>query len=458
MFRTLRVCWLFLVIVICADLHRLCADSRPLEIATFQTDATPPLGSPLCDGAVPPAKEIVDPLSARGIVLLGSGQPIVLCAVDWVGIANGGNDVWRQALATAARTSPDRVAVQTLHQHDAPGCDFEAEEILAAHGLGGTMFRVDFAQETITRAATACGAALEHPVVVTHIGFGRGKVENVASSRRPLGPDGRVKFVRWSGGNGPEVRAEPEGTIDPDVRLVSFWNGDRPLAVLSYYATHPMSYYGQGSVSADFVGLARSLREAALPGVAHIHFDGAGGDVTAGKYNGGTPHDRRTLAERLAVGMKRAWNASIKVPIGADEVSWRTTKAMLPLGSNLQSESALLRSLDNKRLAVVYRVRAAIDLAWVHRVQSGHENLLTCVKLGPAYILHTPGELSVEYQLAAQRLRPHDFVCLAAYGDYGPGYICMAAHYSQGGYEPTASRVAPAVEGVLLAAIKDLLR
>ncbi len=106
----------------------------------------------------------------------------------------------------------------------------------------------------------------------------------------------------------------------------------------------------------------------------------------------------------------------------------------------------------------MYRIRAAIDLAWVHRVQSGRESLLTCLMLGPAYILHTPGELSVEYQLAAQRLRPHDFVGLAAYGDYGPGYVCMAAHYSQGGYEPTAAGVAPAVEGVLLAAIKDLLK
>ena len=235
----------------------LSADSKPLEIATFQVDATPPLGSPLCDGAVPPAKEIIDPLSARGIVLVGSGRPIVLCAVDWVGIANGGYDDWRQALATAAGTSAERVAVHTLHQHDAPGCDFEAERILAAHGLSGSMFRVDCARETLARAAEACRRALEHPVIVTHIGFGRAKVERVASSRRPLGPDGKVKFVRWSAGNGPQVRAEPEGTVDPDVRLVSFWNGDRPLAALTYYATHPMSYYGQGSVSADFVGLAR---------------------------------------------------------------------------------------------------------------------------------------------------------------------------------------------------------
>ena len=40
-----------------------------LKIATFQVDATPPLGSPLCAGNSLPAKKIVDRLSARGIVL-----------------------------------------------------------------------------------------------------------------------------------------------------------------------------------------------------------------------------------------------------------------------------------------------------------------------------------------------------------------------------------------------------
>ncbi len=106
----------------------------------------------------------------------------------------------------------------------------------------------------------------------------------------------------------------------------------------------------------------------------------------------------------------------------------------------------------------MYRVRAAEDLAWVRREAAGHRIQLSCLKLGPAYILHMPGELSVEYQLAAQKMCPHDFVCMAAYGDYGSGYICMAAQYSQGGYEPTASRVGPNVESVLFAAMRELLQ
>jgi len=52
-------------------------------------------------------------LRARGIVLLGAGEPIVLCAVDWIGIANEGQDVFRQALAEAAGTTPQRAGCLT---------------------------------------------------------------------------------------------------------------------------------------------------------------------------------------------------------------------------------------------------------------------------------------------------------------------------------------------------------
>ncbi len=46
----------------------------------------------------------------------------------------------------------------------------------------------------------------------------------------------------------------PVGTIDPILKSVGFFQGDRPLARLYYYTTHPMSYYGDGRVSSDFAG------------------------------------------------------------------------------------------------------------------------------------------------------------------------------------------------------------
>jgi hypothetical protein len=432
---------------------------EPISICTFQCDATPPLGAPLCDAAVPPAKEIVDPLSARGLVILGSGQPIVLVAVDWVGIGNGGYDAFRAALAKAANTSADRVALHTLHQHDAPGCDFEAEQLLAANSLSGAMFHVEFARAVMARAAKSLEESLRSPQRVTHLGVGAARVDRVASNRRVLGPDGKVKYVRYSASTIPEAVAAPEGVIDPQVRVLSFWNGDRPLAVLSYYATHPQSHYGEGGVSYDFVGMARALREQALSGVPHIHFNGAAGNVAAGKYNDGSPGNRPALAGRLADGMKAAWESTARTPLDAGQVEWRSKDVQLPLRDLLENEAPLIGLLENASAKVSDRVRAARDLIWARRTKARHAIELSCLKLGSAYVVHMPGELFVEYQLAAANMRPGDTVCMAAYGDYGPGYIGTEIAYSQGGYETSyVSRVAPGVEHVLMEGLQALLK
>src|SRR3954465_9019548 len=151
--------WLMLTTVIgtivASGLAKVQGRETSLKIATFQVDATPPLGSPLCEGAVLPAQRVDDPLSCRGIVFLTAAKPIVLCAVDWVGIGNEGYAAWRRALAEAAGTSPDRVAVHCLHQHDAPGYDLSAEELMAGRGLPGQGFDPVFGRAILTRAARA---------------------------------------------------------------------------------------------------------------------------------------------------------------------------------------------------------------------------------------------------------------------------------------------------------------
>jgi len=440
-------------------LARFCAgaDEPPLRIATFEADVTPPLGSPLCVGLVTPAKEILDPLSARGIVLLGRQPPIVLCAVDWVMIANAAHDAWREALARAVGTTADRVAVHVVHQHNAPGVDYSAEKIMAAHGLPDRMYDKTFAEESLARVARAAGQAVKRASRVTHVGHGMGKVEKVASTRRVFNPDGTLRFWRSSSGGSKEKKAAPEGLIDPYVRLVSFWDGDRPLASLTYYACHPCALYGRGGVSSEIMGLARAARQAALPEVAHVHFNGAGGDIAVGKYNDNTLATRSRLAKRLAAGMKAAWETQQKVPVAAADVTWRTHPVALPIRKRMTEQWCLAR-IDNVKHHVNQRSKAARHLAWLRRTQAGHKIVLSCLRVGPTYTLHMPGELFVEYQLAAQKMRPDDFVSMAAYGDLGPTYIGTKLLHQQGGYEAGRSCTAPEVENVLMAAMRDLLK
>jgi hypothetical protein len=55
-------------------------------------------------------------------------------------------------------------------------------------------------------------------------------------------------------------------------------------------------------------------------------------------------------------------------------------------------------------------------------------------------------------------MAPDRFVAMAAYGDYGPGYIGTEIAYWEGGYETgPASRTSPSVEGVLTHALETLL-
>ena len=138
-------------------------------------------------------------------------------------------------------------------------------------------------------------------------------------------------------------------------------------------------------------------------------------------------------------------------------MSWSVEPVSLPLRDSL-NEQELLAKLKDQSQPPKIRIRAARDLIFVRRMKSGHRIPLTCLKLGAARVLHMPGELFVEYQIAAQEMRPDSFVAMAAYGDYGPGYIGTEIAYNQGGYETgVVSRVSPAVERVLMKAMKGLL-
>jgi hypothetical protein len=427
-----------------------------LRVARFDVDATPPIGAWMAYDPVTNSWDLG--LRARGIVLLGAGEPIVLCAVDWIGIANEGHDAFREALARAAGTSPQRVAVHTLHQHDAPDCDFSAERLLKEAGLNPRQHEGGYQRQILTNLAAAVRQSLAQAQPITHLGLGEAQVEKVASNRRILGPDGKVRATRFTTTKDPALRAEPEGVIDPVVSLVSFWNEDRPVAVLSYYATHPQSYYRTGIPNPDFPGLARFFRQLAVPAALHVHFTGAAGNIGAGKYNDGAPENRLVLAQRLADGMRRAWESTRREPLSTNDVNWAVEPVALPLAKQLASLQALASGPPSGTNLLAQP--GATRWAWAQRSQAGHRVDLTCLALGRARLLHLPGEPFVEYQLAAKAARPDLFVAVAGYGDYAPWYIGTAVAYEQGGYEtgPGVSNVAPEAEAVLLGGIRKLLQ
>ncbi len=91
------------------------------------------------------------------------------------------------------------------------------------------------------------------------------------------------------------------------------------------------------------------------------------------------------------------------------------------------------------------------------QVHAGSETLEIAVFDVNARILFAPGELFVEYQLAAKAMRPDLFVAMAAYGDSGTEYIGTGASYAPGGYETGSSATTGETEAIIMGAIRELL-
>lgn len=433
---------------------------RPWTLNVFSADVTPPLGHPCMGGGIARARTIVDRLEAIGFVLRGGtlAQPVVLVAVDWCELRNDAYDRWRDLLAGSAGTDPQHVLVTCLHQHDTPIADLRAQRLLEQNHKAGSICNLAFHELMVKRVARALRTSLQRPPRrATHIGIGQAKVEKVASNRRYVLPDGTVLYDRTSASRDPRAHEAPEGTIDPWLKTLSFWDGDQPLLALSHYAVHPMSYYGQGEVSADFVGMARRARQKALPTVTQIYVSGCSGNVTAGKYNDGSPDNRPVLASRIEAAMAQSWADTKRFAL--EDAAFRLVPLHLePRGDAGFSKEQLKARLTSDETPFG-QCLAALGLSWRERVESGQTVDLPVLDLGLAVVALLPGETYIEYQLLAQKVRPDAFVMAIGYGESAPGYIPTALQVRE--HDSNLRDwcwVAPSAERTLRSAIEQGLK
>jgi hypothetical protein len=427
------------------------------HLARFKVNATPPAGHPLCGGWIEPVRGVDDPLWLRGVVLIGGGPPVVLAALDWTGVLNDSHREWTERLADAARTTPDRVALHCVHQHNAPFIDRHGNDLLQKAEKSTPLYDPKFVESLMVESASALRRSLMEQQPATHVGYGEAGVREVASNRRVIGPDGKIRFTRNSATKDPLARAEPEGTIDPLLRSIGFFHEDRPLARLYYYTTHPMSYYGDGRVSSDFVGLARARREESEPGTLQLYFTGCAGNITAGKYNDGSHANRAVLAGRVHRAMVAAGDESDANLRPFDRIEWTTSAFSFRPREDLDHDR-LAAVVADSGAATADRNRAAMACGWLARLESARPILLGRLDLPGVSSLHLPAESFVEYQLHAQAARAGRPLAVAAYGDGGPWYIPLERSFEEGGYEPSVALVSRATEPDYRAAIEGFVR
>ncbi|MEO6245437.1 MAG: hypothetical protein ABIQ12_08370 [Opitutaceae bacterium] len=426
---------------------------NPFAVAPFRFDVTPPLQHALLGGLVPPAIALDDSLEAIGYVLTGSEKPIVVCALDWAALSNGAHLAWRVALAAAAHTTPDRVAVQCVHQHNTPFICRTAAAVAAQQADLPAMFDEAFFEACLARAVAAVRAA--RPRRVTHVAHGVATVREIASNRRVArDAAGRVLAMRKSACADPALRALPEGRIDPELQTIALYDGAQRVLACHFYATHPMSFYRDGRVSSDFCGLARKELQAAEPECTHVYFTGCAGNVAAGKYNDGSAASRVALTERMLAALRAAGAALEPRPL--NRVAWRT-EAILPPPRRGVSAEQLEACVADCRAPADERLLAAFRLGWHRRHARGEPLLLSTLFFNDIASLYLPGEMFVEYQLRARAMRAGHPVAVAAYGDDGLWYVPTREEYAAGGYEVECAFCDESVDEIMTLAIQRLL-
>ncbi len=450
--RHLVVCsWLFAVAICClVTPHVDAGDDSKLRVATFCSDATPPLGSPTYGGK--PLETVETPLLAKGIVLDDGQQRYVVCAIDWCGLCGSAHMLFRNKIAAGAGIDVSNVAVHTVHQHTAPYLPIGSLVVRDKDGNPPKGVDPPVVHQIAERLGQAVKRSLGEFQPFDSIGTGQAKVDRVASARRILTADGKIR-TRWSACTDPELRAEPEGYIDPILKTVTLAQGDKPLVRIHYYATHPQSFYGDARVCYDVPGFARQRLEKKEK-VFQIYFTGCAGDVVMGKYNDRTPQARAELTDRLYAGMEASVASTRMVPV--ERIDWRTLPLVLPLKDEAAHDIATNRSvIEDTETPDKDRMQAAREIALAEWLKQPLQ--LSLLRIGPVELVHLPGESMIEFQLFTQKQKPDRFVAVAAYGDLATGYICTERAFSEGGYEPSASKVAPKSEAILKKAICKLL-
>lgn len=425
--------------------------SSPIAIAPFRFDVTPPLGHALLGGLVPPARAIDDGLEGIGYVLLTADAPIVVCVLDWAGLMNSSHRRFRKALANAAQTTPDRVALHCVHQHNTPFVCEDTQQRLEP----GAVFDPEFFESCLTRSTDEIAATLNNPIAITHVASSQAAVQNVASNRRiDRDEQGHVRTMRGSACDDPQLIALPEGLIDPDLQTLAYYAGTKKIVSCHTYATHPMSFYRDGRVTSDFCGLARKQRQAEDPDCTHLYFTGCAGNIAAGKYNDGSAAARTTLTHRVYAAIVASESNLRPEPLLS--VSWQTIKA-LPESRPPSTVEALGATVGGAEAPRIGKILHAYWRSWAARTQRGEPLELSALHLNDIAQLHLPGEPFLEYQLHARSLRPDSSVITIGYGDGGPWYIPTADEYPHGGYETTVAFSNPAIDDQLRSIIQRML-
>jgi hypothetical protein len=451
-----------------------------MQVGYGKARITPPLGTPCALGLEDELVAVFDDLFVRAVWLQVEEQGALILAADIIGLDLGDSDEFIAHVASETSVAPDRIILHATHTHQTACTHWEVAQPLEAYGLadqhsspefkallGGGFVRA--ARQAMANAAESRMAYLEVPVV------------GIASNRRvPLEGQSDKVIFRESRPSA-ELRARPEGMIDPLLRMVPFQAvDDGRLVGICNYNCHPTAGGGDEGpyATGDFPGMGMTLAEWESEQLQLLHLTGTCGEINPGKHvssDSYAPEARKKDIERLG---RRYADAILSAVHSAGD--WQSPASLavasqaaleLPVSDDLPGEADLLAQLEDE--VVAYRKAKPAGAAtrgpfrrplsrYSVRRHTHNSNLAlraAALRVGDVYFSFMPGEIFLQF---GNTLREHlgNSRLLNATLCFGQnfGYLVPPESFAQGGYEPTATVLAPQAYDRFMEAMQALLK
>jgi hypothetical protein len=394
-----------------------------------------------------PCRAVHDPLYASVVVYDAGGHVAIVAALDVLAVGPALVGAVRDTAARRHGIAPDGVLVCATHTHSAPALPLGPAADPSVYGPAAA----GYAEIVAARVGDAIDAAMRTrgPAALS---IGRGDVEGVTSNRRRAG-----------------------GTTDARVTTLSArGTGGVAIAHLVGFACHPTVLQADNDLaSSDFPAETRSVIEQSCGGTA-VYTTGAAGDQSTRHWRCATTFEEAQRLGRV-VGEAAVHAIDASTLIDADDVRVARRSVAVPL-----------RRLSSPEDAVAALRRAESDLAALRAAGAAAAEVRTAevLLLGARHdarrstsALELPAQVEAEIEvLALGDLRivglPVEWfaedglhlcdapwpVVVVAYANDMLGYAPPASAYREGGYEPSATLLAPEAREVLMREARALMR
>ena len=405
--------------------------SSGLKAGVGRAIITPPVGFKLAGygSRVDDSVGVHDDLYAKALALDDGNKKIIIVSCDLIGVHKELVDNVRENCKDFG-ISRESIMVAATHTHAGP-------DILKSDGN----YLADLQKSILSAICMALNSLNE-----AKIGFGRGEAVIGHNRRNPE----KEYFLRpW-----------PEGVKDTEVLVlrVDDAHSNQAMAVLVNYACHPVVLGSTNLlISRDYPGYALNVIESVkYEDVLSLFLNGCCGNINPVNTEGGHTVIKGEIvtgdalfreaerlgnilgAEALKVLDQTETDSDITVDAARKEVS-------LPLREDIPER--ILKFLKEGKSP--YR----------RAIERGGE-LLTEVhvlRIGDNAIVGLPGEVFTEYGLEIKEKSPFRYTLVSELANDSFGYIPTPEAYEEGGYEPTASIVAPGSGEIIRDAALDIL-